>query len=70
VIRYAVTRRDRVAYRLASLALRIATPAYRRFVTLAWHRGVTDLYANPPEPGEAFIEGWRKVQHNDGADHV
>lgn len=41
MIRYAVTRRDRLAYRLASAALRVATPAYRRFVTLAWQRGVT-----------------------------
>lgn len=58
MIRYTVTRRDRLAYRLAGIALKLATPAYRRFVTLACQRGVIDLYANPPQPGEAL--------HNDG----
>jgi hypothetical protein len=45
---YAITRRDRLAYRLATAVLKLATPSYRAFLTVAWQRGVNDLYAHPP----------------------
>lgn len=60
MIQYAITRRDRLAYRLAVLALRVATPSYRRFCELCWKRGLTDLYEHPPVPGEAhYFDGDR-----------
>lgn len=58
MIRYAITHRDRLAYRLACLALRLATPSYRAFVMTCSQRGVRDLYLNPPTPEDVqLIDG-------------
>lgn len=37
---YRVTWRDRLAYRLASAALLLATPTYRSFLAGAWRLGL------------------------------
>lgn len=43
---YKVTMRDRLAYRLANLALRLASKEYRAFITVTVHKGMEALVEN------------------------
>jgi hypothetical protein len=46
--------RDQLAYRLASVALRLATPTYRDLLEGAWRMGLTCAAAH--HPGQAEVE--------------